>query len=98
MASALNQTNFYRARHGVSPLTEDATVRATSQSWAAYLSDNNQFEHNVVELPKLGYGENLAMQYSSGSPSTLTATECASKIFSNLFSLPGLNFIEFHFY
>jgi len=77
MASALNQTNFYRARHGAGPLTEDATIRTTSQQWANYLSDNNLFEHNTAKLRTLGYGENLAMNYASGSASTLTAAACA---------------------
>ena len=86
MASALNQTNFYRARHGAGPLTEDSTIRTTSQQWANYLSDNNLFEHNTAKLRPLGYGENLAMNYASGSESTLTAAACAS-IFTHKFSL-----------
>ena len=80
MTSALNQTNFYRARHGVGALTEDSTIGVTSQEWANYLSDNNKFEHNVAKLRTLGYGENIAMNYASGSPATLTADSCASII------------------
>ena len=82
MASALNQTNFYRARHGAGPLTEDATIRTTSQQWANYLADNNLFEHNTAKLRTLGYGENLAMNYALGSASTLTAAACASMLHS----------------
>ena len=78
MASALNQTNYYRAKHGVGALTEDSTIRSTSQAWANYLSDNNLFQHNTAKLPTLGYGENLAMNYASGSASTLTAAACSS--------------------
>ena len=78
MASALNQTNFYRARHGVGALTEDSTIRTTSQAWANYLSDNNLFQHNTAKLQSLGYGENIAYNYASGSPSSLTAAACAS--------------------
>jgi uncharacterized protein YkwD len=78
MAAALNQTNFYRARHGSPPLTEDATIRRTSQDWADYLSDSNSFDHNDA-VSKLGYGENLAGNYAEGSASTLTAAACASK-------------------
>lgn len=77
MASALNQTNYYRAKHGVGALTEDSTIRSTSQAWANYLSDNNLFQHNTAKLPTLGYGENLAMNYASGSASTLTAAACS---------------------
>ncbi len=77
-AAALNQTNFYRARHGAAALIEDSTIGVTSQEWANYLSDNNKFEHNVAKLQTLGYGENIAMNYASGSPSTLTADSCAS--------------------
>ena len=84
MASALNQTNFYRARHGAGPLTEDATIRTTSQQWANYLSDNNLFQHNTAKLSTLGYGENLAYNYALGSASTLTAASCAS-IFTEKF-------------
>jgi uncharacterized protein YkwD len=79
MAAALNQTNFYRARHGSPPLTEDATIRKTSQAWANYLSDNDLFDHNDA-LSKLGYGENLAGNYAEGAAKTLSATACASKI------------------
>ena len=78
MASALNQTNYYRARHGVGPLTEDSTIRVTSQEWANYLSDSGRFDHNVAKLRTLGYGENIAMNYESGSLSTFTADSCAS--------------------
>jgi glioma pathogenesis-related protein 2 len=79
LAAALNQTNFYRARHGSPPLTEDATIRKTSQKWANYLSDYDLFDHND-ESSKLGYGENLAGNYATGSASTLTAAACAGKI------------------
>ena len=86
MASALNQTNHYRNRHGAGPLTEDSTIRTTSQKWANYLSDNDLFEHNTAELPKLGYGENLAMNYASGKASSLTAASCASIFNTNFFN------------
>ena len=78
MAAALNQTNFYRARHGSPPLTEDATIRKTSQAWANYLSDYDLFDHND-ELSSLGYGENLAGNYAEGAAKTLSAEACRSK-------------------
>ena len=77
-AAALNQTNFYRARHGVGALTEDSTLGVTSQEWANYLSDNNKFEHNSAKLQTLGYGENIAMYYVPGHPSSLNEATCAS--------------------
>ena len=77
-ATALNQTNFYRARHGAAALTEDSTIGVTSQEWANYLSDNNKFEHNVAILQTLGYGENIAMYFVPGNPSSLNEATCAS--------------------
>ena len=78
MAAVLNQTNFYRARHGAVPLTEDATIRKTSQAWAEYLVDYDLFDHND-EVSSLGYGENLAMNYATGAAKTLSAAACRSK-------------------
>ena len=83
--AALDRTNMYRQRHHAQKLVEDASIAKTAIAWANSMSDKGSFEHNIHEIRKLGYGENIAWRGSSAVLS-MSPTSCAGKKNTFLYS------------
>ena len=73
---ALNQTNKYRIRHHVQPLTlADKNIVNIAQNYACHLINTNLFQHN----PNNGnLGENLYMSMSTAPFNLNCVTQCES--------------------
>ncbi|XP_066294292.1 Golgi-associated plant pathogenesis-related protein 1-like [Branchiostoma lanceolatum] len=60
--NCLTAHNELRAKHGAPPLKLSDKLTAHAQKWADHLASTGNFEHSEGS----GYGENIAMQWSSG--------------------------------
>ncbi|CAL8083299.1 unnamed protein product [Calicophoron daubneyi] len=60
---AIEAHNRLRVKHGCGPLTYDAGLAQTAQTWAEKLSERGAMQHSGSKV----YGENLAYRKSTGA-------------------------------
>ena len=60
--SVLVYLNKIRANHSANPVTWSPNLAVQAQLWADTLTSKNQFQHS-----NLGYGENIAITYNTGT-------------------------------